>query len=139
MIYEIIPVQNVSFEVAVGRLFLLVLLLSLFPNGGYEMQTKWEVKHIIQVCKMLHLFISTFRHGALISSYISKWWLRAANEMGSQLWCYISLSRYIIQVCKMLHLSGSTFRHGALFSSYICKWWLLHVQSEYLEHLSLVS
>ena len=81
-------------------------------------------RYIIQVCKMLHLFVSTFRHGALISSYISKWWLRAANEMGSQLWCYISLSRYIIQVCKMLHLSGSTFPHGALISSYIAKWCL---------------
>ena len=89
-------------------------------------------RHIIQVCKMLHLFVSTFRHGALISSYISKWWLRAANEMGSQLWCYISLSRYFIQVCEMLHLSGSTFRHGALFSSYISKWWLLHVHFECL-------
>ena len=89
-------------------------------------------RYIIQVSKMLHLFVSTFRHGALISSYISKWWLRAANEMGSQLWCYISLSRYIIQVCKMLHLSGSTFPNGALISSHISKWWLLHVQSEYL-------
>ena len=46
---------------------------------------------------------------------ISKWWLRAANEMGSQLWCYSSLSRHVIQVCGMLHQSGSTFRHGALF------------------------
>ena len=92
--------------------------------------------------KMLHLFVSTFQHGALISSYISKWWLRAANEMGSQLWCYISLSRYFIQVCEMLHLSGSTFRHGALFSSYITKWWLLHVHFKCLGltvwHLSTV-
>ena len=29
-------------------------------------------RYIIQVCKMLHLFVSTFRHGALISSYIYK-------------------------------------------------------------------
>ena len=91
-------------------------------------------RYIFQVCKMLHLSGSTFRHGALISSYISKLCLRDTNEMGSQLWCYISLSRHIIQVCEMLHLSGSTFRHGALFSSYICKWWLLHVDSEYLEN-----
>ena len=35
--------------------------------------------------------------------------------MGSQLWCYSSLSRHVIQVCGMLHQSGSTFRHGALF------------------------
>ena len=89
-------------------------------------------RYIFQVCEMLHLSGSTFRHGALISSYISKWCLRDANKMGSQPWCYISLSRHIIQVCEMLHLSGSTFRHGALLSSYICKWWLLHVQSEFL-------
>ena len=35
--------------------------------------------------------------------------------MGSQAWCYSSLSRHVIQVCGMLHQSGSTFRHGALF------------------------
>ena len=64
---------------------------------------------------MLHLFVSTFRHGALISSYISKCCLLAANEMRSQPWFYILLLRYIIQVCGMLHQSGSTFRHGALF------------------------
>merc|ERR1712177_123036 len=44
-----------------------------------------------------------------------------ANKMGSQQWCYISLSRHIIQVCEMLHQSGSTFRHDALISSYISK------------------
>ena len=55
---------------------------------------------------------------------VSKWWLQDANEMGSQAWCYSSLSRHIIQVCKMLHLFGSTFRHGALISSYISKWCL---------------
>ena len=84
-----------------------------------------NVLFIIQVCEMLHLSVSTFRHGALISSHISKWWPLAANKMGSQLWFYISLSRYIIQVCKMLHLFVSTFRHGALISSYISKWWLV--------------
>ena len=73
------------------------------------------------------------------SSYISKWCLRDANGMGSQPWCYISLSRHIIQVCKMLHLSGCTFRHGALFSSYICKWWLLHVQSGHMKNSFLNS
>merc|ERR1711942_324989 len=29
--------------------------------------------------------------------------------MGSQLWCYISLSRYFIQVCDMVHLFHPTF------------------------------
>ena len=64
------------------------------------------------------------RNVALISSYISKRWLLAANEMGGQSWFYISLSRYIFQVCEMLHLSGSTCRHGALISSYISKFCL---------------
>ena len=71
-----------------------------------------------------HLVFQIYHPVVLISSYISKRWLLAANEMGGQSWFYISLSRYIFQVCKMLHLSGSTFRHGALISSYISKLYL---------------
>ena len=104
-------------------LFLLVLL-SLFPNGGYEMQTKWEVKRGATVrfpdmsSRFAECCTNLDPHSDMVhffSSYISKWCLRDANEMGSQPWCYISLSRHIIQVCGMLHQSGSTFRHGALF------------------------
>ena len=35
----------------------------------------YSIQIRIQVCKMLHLSESTFRYGALFSSYISKWWL----------------------------------------------------------------
>ena len=45
-----------------------------FPNGGYELQMKWEVNRSATFCfpyisskvyKMLHLSGFTFRHGAL--------------------------------------------------------------------------
>ena len=112
-------------------LFLLVLLLTLFPNSAYEMQTKWEVKRgatvrfpdissrFAKCCTyldphfdMVHLFHPTFPNGAYEMQ--TKWEVNRGATF-----CFPDTSSRFAKCCTnlylhfdMVHFFHPTFANG---------------------------
>ena len=112
-----------------------------FPNGGYDLQTKWEVNcgatfrfpdissRFAKCCTylyphfdMVHLFHPTFPNGGY--ELQMKWEVNCGATFR-----FPDISSRFAKCCTYL---DPHFDMVHLFSSYICKWGFLHVQSEYL-------
>ena len=112
-----------------------------FPNGGYDLQTKWELTVVLYFA--FQIYHPGLQNVALICIHISTWCT------------YFILHFQMVSTrCKQNgeFNSGATFRfpdtssrfaecctnldpHSDMvhfFSSYICKWGLLHVQSGHM-------